>query len=125
DVSTEPENYRYLGHRVDQSGVPTFRYVLKDILIEDRLTPTEKGLTRILKILPQREHGPISLSFLAHSGIGLRRDGPRCSDANGLTVTVPPEVADGSCIIDRDVGSEWHVPVQLKGTTEFEVRYEW
>lgn len=124
-VPIESKSYRYLGHRLDESGVPTFRYRVGDVLIEDRMTPGETGLIREMKIQVPNESGARSVWFLAHSGKKLKREEATCSNAEGLTVVVPREIAETSRLINRDGVSKWYVPISIKEATKFEVRYEW
>ena len=124
-TASDSKSYRYLGHRLDKSGVPTFRYLVGGVLIEDRIAPTETGLVRALSIHDQRDSPERSMTFLAHSGAKLMLDGTRCRDTRGLSVIVPGEYVENSRLIKRDDRSEWHVPVSLQGVTKFEVRYEW
>lgn len=124
-VPTESPDYRYLGHRLDKSGIPTFRYQLRNFLIEDRLTPNVNGFLRELTITDQSQAKPRTVQFMAHSGSELDRDGVQCSDAAGLTVRVPREFIEQGRMVKRDGVVQWLLPVTVDENRKLEVHYEW
>ena len=121
----EGREYRYLGHRIDKSGVPTFGYLFREVLIEDRMTPIGRGLLREVTLTDRSDSSSRSLQFLAHAGKELKRDGAQCRNGAELTVTLPKEFTTKGRVVDRDGRAEWRVPIMIEGKRVIEVRYEW
>lgn len=124
-VPPDVPGYRYLGHRIDKNGVPTFRYLVGEFLIEDRITPRGKGLRRELTITDRTDGNPRSLQFLVHAGSELKWDGASSTDATGLKVTVPAQYADKGRVVKRDGYSERQLSIPVDRKKKLEVQYEW
>ncbi|MEW4490585.1 cytochrome oxidase [Thalassoglobus sp. JC818] len=85
---------RFLGYRLDENGVPTFRSELGDIIVEQRFEPTERNGLKQLIHLKSRNGAPIFEEFGMVLGPQMipTLDDPRLfSDRKGMTVFVRSE----------------------------------
>lgn len=120
--------YRFLGFRLDKSGVPTFLYRYGRFDIEDRIKPGTGGtLVRRLTLIDRAPEKPAaSLWFRGHFGMSLKHDGPFAytNDA-GVSMTIPSGLNQAGELEAREDGTHWIVPVKVKRKETIEVRYRW
>jgi hypothetical protein len=120
--------YRFLGYRLDKSGVPTFLYRFGRFEIEDRIQPTDDGhLIRRLTISDRTpEQTPASLWLRGHVGRTLKYESPMSytNDA-GLTVTVSQNGGHAGEVNSLEGRTEWLIPLKIERKKSIEVRYRW
>jgi hypothetical protein len=120
--------YRFLGYRLENSGVPTFLYRYGRFDIEDRIKPdAEKVLIRRLTISDRTPNEPTaSLWFRGHFGKSLNYDGPHSytNDA-GVSMTVSGSLKHEGELAAREDGTHWIIPVKVERKETIEVRYRW
>jgi cytochrome c2 len=128
DFDAKKAGYRFLGYRLDESGVPTFLYRYGRFDIEDRIKPdTEKVLIRRLTISDRTPNEPPdSLWFRGHFGKSLKYDGPLSyTNDGGVSMTVSGSLKHEGELAAREDGTHWIVPVKVERQETIEVRYRW
>lgn len=149
DWPASPAVATFLGYSLDQTGVPTFRYRVGDLTLEERILPLLEnraeaepandhplatGLIRRISLVPPLQQGRSTeawLSVLAGESIEVDGDTARRTGEPPLVVTLasgasgsPPPVA----ILRRGVGNTtrrtWTVALPKDGSP-LEVRYRW
>ncbi len=127
-ASAHEAGYRYLGHRLDQQGVPSFHYRYAGYEVTDRILPDGKHLLRTLTIRRRLSDPPQPALWLrGHAGKTLEPDGPAAViDDRGLRVSAGALGATGR-LRRRAGGMEWIVPLEFAGQTslDVELRYQW
>ncbi|NQV22996.1 MAG: cytochrome oxidase [Rhodopirellula sp.] len=120
--------YRFLGYRLDKSGVPTFLSRFDRFDIDDRVKPdAERTLIRQLTITDRTpQEPPASIWFRAHFGKSLKQNSPLSytSDA-GLTVSVSNSVGDAGELQTLKDGTQLLILVKVERRKTIEVRYSW
>ncbi|MEX0794567.1 MAG: cytochrome oxidase [Pirellulaceae bacterium] len=122
----EAAQYQFLGYRLDPAGVPTFRYVYRGYVIEDRIEALEDGgLKRLVKIKPGKGNALRgTLWFQAHQGKNLKQQNATCTEPGGVTVRLAE--AEGAILWQDKKNPEtkqWRVPVSTD--RPLEVIYQW
>lgn len=123
----ETADYRFLGHRFDPQGIPTFRYRVLGFEIEDRIEPTQDHrLKRMLRITGDAGgDSDKPLWFQVQRGKNLKSNGNTCSEPNGVTVTLGGD--HGNAFLWRDPRDsqvmQWRIPVRSGQSVE--VKYQW
>ena len=128
DFDAKKAGYRFLGYRLDKSGVPTFLYRFGRFDIEDRIkADSEQTLIRQLTIIDRMPQQPsTTLWFRGHFGKSLKYDGPLAytNDA-GVSMTLLSELKHAGELEAREDGTHWIVPVKVERKETIEVRYRW
>ena len=62
-------DYQYKGYTLSATGYPTFNYGYKKLQIQDQLTPSEKGLKRVLTIKPAENNEIVKMRVAQGSSI--------------------------------------------------------
>jgi len=120
--------YRFLGYRLDKSGVPTFLYRYGRFDIEDRIKPdADRMLVRQLTIIDRTlDEPPATLWFRGHFGKSLKDDGPHSyTNDGGVSMTVSGGLQHAGELAAREDGTHWIVPVKVERKETIEVRYRW
>ncbi len=122
----EPVGYRFLGYKLDQEGVPTFRYRCGKIEIEDRCDSDSEGLTRRLRLTNLAKESNLQSYLLLHSGANLKMlDTHTAIDDKGVAISVKlPSNASMTEERHDSETSHWLMPITLT-VTELELRYRW
>ena len=119
--------YQFLGYRVDQEGVPTFRYRLGDIEVSDRSVPggTERG-AQLERRLQFESGAPQTVWFRALTGeISQTAEGVYESGRLRLTVTLPADRIQLRSVDADPPRSELLLRLELpQGTSQLELNYE-
>ena len=121
---------KFSGYRLDETGLPTFLYDVRDFALTDRIEPDEdNGLRRTITIVGSAvPNDSKQLWFRALSGKTLARQSPHSMiNETGLAVTVTQPDSHGEI---RTVGdaAEWIVPITINATTSstvIKVEYRW
>ena len=118
---------RFLGFRLDRSGIPVFRYRIRHVDVEDRMVPGDQQLIRRLHI---KHRAPAErdqqLWLRSHRATTLERVGnTSCRSQDGLTVTLDDGLAAQSVLRDPQEGMEWIVPLSFDQELTLEVQYRW
>jgi cytochrome c2 len=128
DFDAKKAGYRFLGYRLDKSGVPTFLYRFGRFDIEDRIKPdTKKTLIRRLTIIDRMPQQPsATLWFRGHFGKTLKYNGPFAytNDA-GVSMTLLTRLKHAGELEAREDRTHWIVPVKVERKETIEVRYRW
>jgi mono/diheme cytochrome c family protein len=115
----------FRGYRLDQAGVPTLLYQIGGVSVEDRIEAVAGGgLTRTVRL--QVAEPADRIVMRAHSGKELSvLDAGSCRDDQGLTVTIPPELADKAERSESGGNVEWLVPLRVEDTETVVLEYRW
>lgn len=128
DFDAKKAGYRFLGYRLDKSGVPTFLYRYSRFDIEDRIKPgADRTLVRQLTLIDRTPEKPAaSLWFRGHFGKSLKYDRPFAytNDA-GVSMAIPAGLKHAGELEAREDGTHWIVPVKVERKKMIEVRYQW
>ena len=128
DFDVKNAGYRFLGYRLDKSGVPTFLYRYDRFDVEDRIKPdADRSLVRQLSIIDRTpEEPPATLWFRGHFGKSLKYDGPFAytNDA-GVSMAVSGSLKHAGELEVREDGTHWIFPVKVERKETIEVRYRW
>ncbi|MCH2213035.1 MAG: cytochrome c [Fuerstiella sp.] len=127
DSGTGQTDGRFLGFRLDRSGIPVFRYRIRHVDVEDRMVPGDQQLIRRLHI---KHRAPAErdqqLWLRSHRATTLERVGnTSCRSQDGLTVTLDDGLAAQSVLRDTQEGMEWIVPLSFDQELTLEVQYRW
>jgi hypothetical protein len=121
-------SYRYLGYRLDPSGVPTFLYRYDRFDIEDRIEPDAEGsIKRELKVINRTPKEPSpKLWFRGTTGkkVTYQKAFTYSNDA-GLTTAVSESLGHLGRLRETQTGMEWIVPLDIPKEKTIEVRYQW
>lgn len=120
--------YRYLGYRLDETGVPTFLYRFDHFDIEDRVVPDgEKHIKRELKITnrkPKESAPDLWFRPLAGKTVKYQKAFTYSNEA-GLTTEVSDTIGHLGELRKTETGMEWIIPLSIKNEQTIEVRYQW
>ena len=129
--------YRFGGYRLDKSRVPTLRYSVGTLAVEDRIEPigvTANGkrlapaLVRKLTIRTDEttKSGRPTAWVRALTGQQIRKhpDGT-CRNEKGLKVSVQAAGSSNGTIVKQGTRSEWRIPVVITRQTTVELMYQW
>ncbi len=119
-----PRDYAFGGYRLDAAGVPTLLYRYGDCSIEDRLEATGDGLKRTIHVRTESPRHDIALR--PHAAKKLARSGPSTyTDDQGLSVTVPANLAEAGSVHSVDEAQEWLIPLDVRDNQTLVLEYRW
>lgn len=125
---------RFLGYRIDPTGVPTLLYRLGGFDIEDRVVPDDivsddqAGLKRSFRIVwtDQTTLSSARLWFRGNVGSSLRRRNAwSYRNDDDLTVTVSRTCGEPGIIRKAGDVQEWIMPIPVEREVFIEVNYRW
>ncbi len=122
--------YRFLGYRLDRTGVPTFLYRYRGFGVADRFEALEEdGLLRRIRVernaTSQPQNGN-ALWFRLHAGKNLRSDRPSSyTRDDGLSVTVHEATARLGIVRTIEGDADWILPLSFDREAVIELTYTW
>ncbi|MCA9026750.1 MAG: c-type cytochrome [Planctomycetaceae bacterium] len=124
-VSDDPREFQFGGYRLEANGVPTLLYRYGNCSIADHIEVADEGtLKRTLKIVASTFGEDVVLR--AHAGRKLIASGPSTyTDEQGLSVTLPENMASTGSLQQSDDEQEWLIPLKVDGSTTVVLEYQW
>ncbi len=129
DGTTKPiaaDEKLFHGYRVDAKGIPTFRYRIGTLNLEDRFEPgREKGFLRRISVGSSEHVSPSTNRsiwlVLADDALGADTPGV-CSTRSGMTLQVSDSVAHQ--MLKHDERADWLIAIPNRQES-IEVQYQW
>lgn len=115
DSMEHKNNYHFKGYQLDEHGRPTFKYLFKGVLIEDKITPenNDKYLTRTLRINSGNDIKDLWFRLAESSQIELLPDGLYGIDDKSYYIKVDSSTKEKPLIRKIKDGEELLIPAAL------------